>query len=579
MLRTTGLKRSWKILSLVAVSIVVLGIVFFSGFVSDVGTAVLARLPSTGLGHGAGGDYYGPVSLEERIVLADVIARVKMRSVDQTVERRVDYDAYGTYEGDQYVVALEFTFDVLEYLKGSGGSQVVGIADDFEVRYRTKLGASLMGEDFLSGRDERWDDRQAIVFLRNTDELPSTGQADRYLLGTLRFEGEESYTIANRHYQAWLPSAAVLELESKSASVSGVSPTPSDSAQLFLLEEPLEEEDSIVELSNSCEPYCLLGPTVPQAKTGSGFAASVSRETAQPPTITLSGLKTRIAQLQEEVGAGDGSEDYRRCVFNKYELEREVRHTIKRDGKYHYSRNDIDLSSGAPAGSHVYSGAFAAEWLATHGDDPPDFYLKGEDWLGGKDAALFSAGYPVTVSTARPLPEGKYNFYYYSIPRAYAICDGMPQEEKERQEYFVNVTASVGMLHEAFFDPTDLGGGATGGGDEDEMLLPGSFADYSGRTVTIKRIAWDAGKVTLQVDPHSEFANHHLDFVALDGLLSLRLDFDDAVEGSDDQNPTLSWGVCSQPWSAGDKLMLRISESGPKLLGAINDSECLSSGQ
>ncbi len=264
MLKNAGLKRHWKLYSFVMVVMLGLGIMFSSGLASDVGTAVLARLPSTGLGHGSGIDYYGPMSLEERIALVDVIARVKLRSVAQTVERRVDYDSNGVVDREGYVAALEFTFDVLEYLKGSGGSQIVGLAEDFEVRYETRLGASTMGEDFLSGRDERWDDREAIVFLRNMEEiLPSTEEPDRYSLGILRFEGYgERYTVASRHYQPWLPSAA--KLESKNDSGANASPPLSDSKQLFLLGEPSEDGDSVEELSNSCEPYCLKGtPEVP----------------------------------------------------------------------------------------------------------------------------------------------------------------------------------------------------------------------------------------------------------------------------------------------------------------------------
>ena len=146
MLKAAGLKRRWKLYSFVVVFIVGFGVMFSSGFASDVGTAILARLPSSGFGHGSGIDYHGPMSLEERIVLAEVIARVKLRSVAQTVEPRLADDGR-----EQYVGALEFTFDVLEYLKGSGGSQLVGIVDDFDVRFQTRLGASTLGRAFCQG--------------------------------------------------------------------------------------------------------------------------------------------------------------------------------------------------------------------------------------------------------------------------------------------------------------------------------------------------------------------------------------------------------------------------------------------
>ncbi len=78
----------------------------------------------------------------------------------------------------------------------------------------------------------------------------------------------------------------------------------------------------------------------------------------------------------------------------------------------------------------------------------------------------------------------------------------------------------------------------------------------------------------IQLTPHNLLADHHIDFIALDVTVSLRLDFDDAVEIADDGVSALSWGVCEQPWVDGDKLMIRISESGADLTGTTNDEEC-----
>ena len=49
-----------------------------------------------------------------------------------------------------------------------------------------------------------------------------------------------------------------------------------------------------------------------------------------------------------------------------------------------------------------------------------------------------------------------------------------------------------------------------------------------------------------------------MDFIALDGSVSLSLDVSDArVDGA---NQTLSWPVALQPWQSGDQLMLRVRE-------------------
>ena len=80
----------------------------------------------------------------------------------------------------------------------------------------------------------------------------------------------------------------------------------------------------------------------------------------------------------------------------------------------------------------------------------------------------------------------------------------------------------------------------------------------------------------MRLSPHNRLPNHHADFIALDGSISLRLDFDDATETGEGDSRALSWDVCAQPWQAGDLLMLRISESPTDLTGATRDADCVS---
>ena len=63
----------------------------------------------------------------------------------------------------------------------------------------------------------------------------------------------------------------------------------------------------------------------------------------------------------------------------------------------------------------------------------------------------------------------------------------------------------------------------------------------------------------LEVTPNGALADHMLDFIELDGTVSLSLDVVDATV--DSANDTLSWSVASQPWEDGDKLMVRIREA------------------
>ena len=93
--------------------------------------------------------------------------------------------------------------------------------------------------------------------------------------------------------------------------------------------------------------------------------------------------------------------------------------------------------------------------------------------------------------------------------------------------------------------------------------------------IQLSRLDWSSGNVEMQLTPHNPLPDHHIDFIALDGTVSLRLDFDEAVEVSaDDGTQVLSWSVCEQPWQDRDKLMIRITESGSDLTGATNDADC-----
>lgn len=87
---------------------------------------------------------------------------------------------------------------------------------------------------------------------------------------------------------------------------------------------------------------------------------------------------------------------------------------------------------------------------------------------------------------------------------------------------------------------------------------------------------WESKTAKIEIaNPPASLADHRIDFIALDGSVALRLDFGDAAVADAGDVRTFSWGVCGQPWSAGDKLMLRISESLAELVGATGNASCL----
>ncbi len=177
-------------------------------------------------------------SIEEQIIRAAVIARVRLISVSQGMESS-DYGMYGAglvardsntgeiepfgsdltlggrFVPPKYGSVLVFTFEVLEYLKGSGGSQAVGVAkqqpmydtpkeavensDRLCPRITTWIACRL---NLLGTRDTQWDDKEAIVFL---DDYRGGRQEERFLFGHHSFHGVDGYTTYSGIDKKWLP--------------------------------------------------------------------------------------------------------------------------------------------------------------------------------------------------------------------------------------------------------------------------------------------------------------------------------------------------------------------------------------
>ena len=478
--------------------------------------------------------YDGPSSLESRILKSPVIARVRLRSATSTVESVTIFDG-----STKYIALLEFSFSVLEYLKGapptgSVGSGVGDIMAVWESRplFDTRQEAEAALPAIVAGRDTQWDEHEAIVFLQHSQTyLISTQQAGRYYL-SWKHEidvSDDSYSIASRHDKLWLPAVAAV----------GASSQPSGDQQRFLLDTP--------------------------------------PATGTPPTITLGEMKARIAAVAAKLDAGDDSAEYRECVRRTYYYEGKDRHRVETRGTgFHPAAPDIELDSGLATSTVAYQDT-------GYGDLPNK---RGMVWLDGGDADLFSIQFGDSVpwdssrdgvndsiyyarrlSSSRPLPSGAYRFRFNNRPYYFVPCDGYTF----RYEWTVTVTAPAGTLHEAFFDPvTD--GSTVAADSTNGVVKPAGFTDSNGASATIQRVAWEAGTgesgtVKLKLRPHNGIAGHTLHFIALDGSVPLSLKVADATV--DAPNDTLSWTVASQPWDDGDKLMLRIRETPDCSQGAV----------
>ena len=466
----------------------------------DLTVAVTNRSPSLDIDI----PYYGRATLEERILEAEVIARVRLRSVEGA----------GTFvpgsSGSRYLPALDFTFDALEYIHGSGGGTLVARAygymeyESWVFRTVAKAGEVARTET-MDFRDKRWDDREAIVFLRRPLESGEPNHLGAIGSDWHAEEGREllyKITVADDFYQAWLPDA----------SAPGSS---GDGEQRFLLEDP-----------------------------ASGMS-SVS-------TITLSSLKSRIAELGAMASSYEGETDgVRRCLADRLWQERRI--ALEKEAGTFGSVYRYDVESGVAAGTPVYDSEFPRDQgflgtagLPAHegfgGESAADY---GGGWFSGSANELFSAlqvhhttteGVYIagpSLHTRRPLPAGEYRTYYNYRYAGGPDCGYYSHGSEEEFELVITVIAPASTLAESLFDPYADGSAVMG-------------------TTTVGTIRWESGRVETAMTV--DVSDHVLDFIGLDGTTILSLAVDDATETSG----TLSWAVPTQPWSAGDRLMLRI---------------------
>ena len=445
-----------------------------------------------------------------------LIARVWLDSVTSSVVSETILDGC-----TKYIPILEFNFSVLEYLKGRGSSNIVAYwaaPPLFDTRHE----AEAVLPAIVAARDTRWDDHEAIVFLQHPDTaFPSAKQPDRHYLswGGSWTIPDDGYSIASIHNKLWLPAEGAVSTTSQ----------PSGNQQRFLLD-------------------------VPPA-------------TGEALTITLGEMKARIAAVAANLDASDGSEEYRECVERTYLYERLESYRVEQGHEGLFERRpDPDFGSGLAAASLVY------EQLALGG--LPNRH--DELWFDGEDAIFFrvefgdavpydfsgdgvidSIQYVQRVVSERPLPAGAYEFTFNQRNAHFVPCEGY----RERHEWTVTVTAPPGTLHEGFFDPvtTTSGVGYLAGSSTTTGVLKLAEFSVGNASTTITGLRWQSGSVVLSLSPFVSLGDNQLEFIALDGTTALALMASDATASS--TADTLTWAVADRPWSAGDRLMLRIREA------------------
>lgn len=371
-------------------------------------------------------------------------------------------------------------------------------------------------------RDTAWDNREAVLFLSRTDGQAAGGSSaasDRFAFAQTTVDRTNAYGIESLN-PVWLPAGA------------GAGATAS-----------------------SADP-----DYITDAQSPSGGS--------QNPKVSLAELRAKVAWVE----GGKDITGYDYCITSVVRYERAIREREAGTGRaWTPGQVSFQINSGSKARS-VVSSYELRDFRDTDYDKfkqiGPDNHLFTKS-ISDDDAHAHN-GYSVSTITQRPLPKGSYRFTTISYPANYLPCEYQFDDSRTGVEIIVTATAPADAVHEAFFDPVNVGSSvaadATNG-----VLKPTTFT-VSGSSATLTKIAWQGGKTTMEFQPSVSLAGHHADFIGLDGKVALRIDFDDATVKTSGTKRTFEWGVCKQPWVSGDLLMLRMSKSGETLTGVTNDT-------
>ena len=452
--------------------------------------------------------YVAP-SLEEQIFESDVIVRASLLSATAGTETVPS----GEGVSPTYRAVQRLSFTIHEYLKGTGPSEAeIEIVVRGKRTYLTRTQASSVAQAAVSRRNTTWDGWQGILFLEtlNPPFQPAGGAsgaeqgatASAYAFAQYNYGGETEW-----HYsidtlsRVWLPA-------------SGDSRGPTGQSS-----------------DNANQEFIIDGSVTP------------------PPVVSLTGLRGEITEFEAEMEAGEGITGFKECVSRRILRERH-----RRAVPWTPIQSQSSLDSGLTSGTEINRRNFP--YVSPKYD---------KFWLTGPDMDLFESmnddsdsdpnnGYDQTINTARPLPEGVYEFQVHRQRYNLFPCNFLPTDAYI--EWTVTVTAPSGTLHEAFFDPGAAGaavGFSAGGGS----LAPAGFS-VRGAATSISGLQWQNGSAVLTLAPYAPLTGYDIDFIAPDGSATLTLSA--AAASANIASGTLTWSVADQPWHDGDQLMLRIRE-------------------
>lgn len=362
---------------------------------------------------GGSPDFIGFTSLEERTFHSDLIARVKLRSIEGKAKRECRFSA-----GIHWIPVIEYEFEALEFLKGQGseslsvkvsfGRSGSSSGSEYEM-YQSEQDAIAAALFHISERDDQWDDHEAIIFI---NEEPFWDTRCRYPLSTssdsygFTLAGDiqaPEYRIESRFNRVWLPAEA-----------------PSNESGRFLVSVPPKEESK---------------------------------------SIALDEVRQMIVELDRSISRAkaEGVFGYRDCLVRKHDRERWKQAVVDAGGRL--VRHGPDAVVPPPQQRRILFSGLPSErtivgevWQYDASD--ADSELRDKIWLTGSDAHLFQLQPDPAASESRMdsrggllhwivassvLPIGAYHFQVHRQPAAFQPCDY--HDELSAVDYFIEVLA------------------------------------------------------------------------------------------------------------------------------------------
>ena len=176
--------------------------------------------------------------------------------------------------------------------------------------------------------------------------------------------------------------------------------------------------------------------------------------------------------------------------------------------------------------------------------------------------------YTARYLTTRPLPEGDYHFFPNTVWTELVCPSKSIEINHNRSVVYLTVTATSPLtLHEAFFDPVDIGS-AVGADGSNGVIEPAAFS-LGGVTTTILSLKWENGTVTMSLSPAASLSGNVIDIIDVTGTTTLSLSLGSA------RTTALAWSVPEQPWSDGDLLMLRIGPAATSTATGVTVTDVL----